>query len=82
MGRVVIVCIIGFVLPSISGCAGPKWCHDQGTFNFERDKRECMHQAASYANSWGSAGNPFIILDDTQNCLRDKGYYHCSNKTD
>lgn len=61
------------------GCAPTRWCHDSRAQNFEVDKQECIMQGNYYARSFGYGGNPFIIVMHSQDCLRSKGYYSCSD---
>ena len=77
----IVVCIL-LISSVLSGCA-QRYCHSsKSASDFERDKRRCMHQASAYAASWGSAGNPFMIVDDSRQCLEmEYGWYKCSEYT-
>lgn len=59
-------------LALLCGCSA-KYYHPDPMKNnareLERDKRRCMNEATIQAQAWGSAGNPFMILEDTKNCL-------------
>lgn len=74
-----VICSI-LISSVLSGCA-QRYCHSsKSSYDFERDKRRCMHQASAYAASWGSAGNPFMIVDDSRQCLEmEYGWYKCSD---
>lgn len=61
----------------LTACAPTQWCPTSSGVNFERDRRECMTQAGQYANAMGTPGNPFIIISESRDCLREKGYYIC-----
>lgn len=62
-----------FLLLVISGCAPTVFVHSTKTnTDFERDKYECMKIAEQSACNWGSCGNPFMIANETRQCLQLK----------
>jgi predicted small lipoprotein YifL len=59
-------------LLATAGC-GPRYYKPGATAaDFERDKYDCEHNAAAYASSWGTPGNPFLMADDMKQCLTKK----------
>jgi len=59
----------------IGACAQTRYTHStKGTQDFERDKYECEKIAKHQAEESGSPGNPFMIADKTDKCLRLNGW--------
>jgi hypothetical protein len=77
MRRVIGATLVAGTL-TLSGCA-VKLCHPyKGAEEFERDKYECMNTSAQVAHNWGSSGNPFIIYDEMERCLKYRyGWRNC-----
>lgn len=62
----------------IVGC-GAKYCHQYKSLrDFEKDKYECSLVAQQVAAQWGMQGNPFVLADEMDKCMRYRyDWYKC-----
>jgi len=64
---IIAICII------LSGCAPTILVHPtKNDAQFQRDLYECQQIATAYVSNMGFAGNPFIINDQTRECMVKK----------
>lgn len=72
-----VVCLI--IL--LSGCGG-RLCHPYKTkAQFDRDKYDCECVAIERTHQMGFSGNPFIIVDEMQDCMiRKHGWSKCQQR--
>lgn len=58
----------------LTGCATTFSHPTKNAADFEQDKYACEQVAVQYAANWGAEGNPFIISEQIDRCLKMKGW--------